>query len=271
MITITEKEFKLLAEYIQVNYGIQLKSEKQALLIGRLHNVLIEMGFSSFTQYYQYLVTDKNGDAVTILLDKITTNHTFFMREAEHFYFFRDYVLPQLARTIRDRDLRVWCAASSTGEEPYTLAMIINEFTDKVKLNWDTKILATDIASNVLELAKQGIYSNEKLAPLPKYWKLKYFKKYDNENSIINEQLKDEVIYRRFNLMENVFPFKKKFHVIFCRNVMIYFDNHTKDVLVQKLYDMLENGGYLFIGHSESLNRETSPFKYISPAVYRKI
>ncbi len=271
MITISEKEFKMLADYIQFNYGIHLKLEKQTMVIGRLHNVLAEMGFNTFTEYYHYLIADKSGVAVTNLVDKITTNHTFFMREAEHFYFFRDQVLPQIARNIRDKDLRVWCAASSTGEEPYTLAMIVNEFVQSEKLDWDAKILATDISTNGLEVAKAGIYSNEKLVPLPMYWKTKYLKKLDQDNSIITEALRDEVIYRRFNLMEEVFPFKKKFHVIFCRNVMIYFDNKTKDQLVRKFYDQLVDGGYLFIGHSESLNRETLPFQYICPAVYRKI
>ena len=270
MFTITDKEFNLLSEYIQVNYGIHLKSEKKTFVIGRLHNVLIQMGFQSFTEYYNYLILDKSGEAVTILLDKITTNHTFFMREAEHFYYLRDFVLPQLAKSIKNNDLRVWCAASSTGEEPYTLAMIINEFSQATNLKWDKKLLATDIANNVLEQAKKGVYSNEKLASIPKYWKMTYFKNYDNDNLIITDELKKEVIFRRFNLMDEVFPFKKKFSVIFCRNVMIYFDNDTKDILIRKFCDMLEVGGYLFIGHSESINKDIVSLKCIRPSVYRK-
>lgn len=271
MITISEKEFKILTEYIKKNYGIHLKKEKQTLITGRLHNVLTQLGFNSFTEYYNYLIEDKTGEASIILIDKITTNHTYFMRETEHFYIFRDRVLPYLKKNSKDKDLRVWCAASSTGEEPYTLAMILDEFFNKDKLWWDTKVLATDISKSVLDTAKKGIYNNERLLPLPKHWKLNYFNKYDNEKSVVNDRIKNEVIYRRFNLMENVFPFKKKFHVIFCRNVMIYFDNETKDRLVNKFYDIMEPGGYLFIGLSESLNREKTRFKYISPAVYRKI
>lgn len=271
MITISEKEFKILTEYIKKNYGIHLKKEKQTLITGRLHNVLTQMGFNSFTEYYDYLIKDKTGEASIILIDKITTNHTYFMRETEHFYIFRDSVLPYMKKNNKDKDLRIWCAASSTGEEPYTLAMILDGFFNKDKLWWDTKVLATDISKSVLDTAKKGVYNNEKLLPLPKHWKLNYFNKYDKENSIVDDKIKNEVVYRRFNLMENTFPFKKKFHVIFCRNVMIYFDNETKDRLINKFYDIMEPGGYLFIGLSESLNREKTNFKYISPAVYRKI
>jgi len=271
MITITDKEFNELTGYIKVNYGICLKSEKKTFVIGRLHNVLTQMGFVSFTEYYNYLLSDHSGEAVTILLDKITTNHTFFMREAQHFYYLRDYVLPQMEKSIHNNDLRVWCAASSTGEEPYTLAMIINDFTKLAKLDWDKKILATDIAPNVLEIAKRGVYSNEKLATLPKYWKLSYLDKFDNDNMIVKDELKKEVIYRRFNLMDSVFPFRKKFHIIFCRNVMIYFDSKTKDLLIQKMCDMLEKDGYLFIGHSESINKDITSLKYVCPSVYKKI
>lgn len=270
MITITEKEFKQLSDYIKKFYGIHLKEEKQSLITGRLHNVLANKNFKNFSEYYDYVISDKTGDAVITLVDKITTNHTFFMREADHFYFFRDKVLPYLTHTVKDKDLRVWCAACSSGEESYTLAMILDEFYGKEKIWWDTKVLATDISNKVLEIAKKGLYSNEKIAPLPSLWKTNYFKKYDLENSIVTDKIRNEVIYRKFNLMDAVMPFKKKFHTIFCRNVMIYFDNKTKEELVERFYDSMEYGGYLFIGHSESLNRDTTRFKYIRPAIYRK-
>jgi chemotaxis protein methyltransferase CheR len=270
VVSITEKEFKQLADYIKSNYGIHLKEEKMTLVTGRLHNVLLQAGFDNFTDYFRYIVTDKSGDAVVTMMDKITTNHTFFMREADHFYYFRDKVLPYLSKTCKDKDLRIWCAASSSGEESYTLAMMIDEFFGKDKNSWDTRILATDISEKVLDIARKGVYSNERIAPLPNVWKTSYFKKIDSENSILVDKIRNEVIYRKFNLMENVFPFKKKFHTIFCRNVMIYFDNGTKNKLVEKFYDHLEYGGYLFIGHSESLNRETTKFRYVMPSVYRK-
>ncbi len=270
MVELTSKEFQQLSDYIKNNYGIRLKQEKMTLVSGRLHNVLQQAGFNNFTEYYDYLIADKTGNAVTTLVNKITTNHTYFMREASHFEYFKSKVLPYLSEKVMDKDLRVWCAACSTGEEAYTLAMLIDEYFGKSKMWWDTKILATDISEKVLDLAQKGVYSNERIAPLPSAWKMNYFKAYDDENSVLIDRIKDEVIYRKLNLMDNVFPFRKKLHTIFCRNVMIYFDNETKNKLVDKLYDHLEYGGYLFIGHSESLNRDTTKFKYVLPSVYRK-
>lgn len=270
MFTITEKEFHLLAEFIEVNYGIHLKKEKKTLLIGRLQEVLQQEGFTNFTDYYQYLITDKSGRAVVTMVDKITTNHTFFLRETDHFYFFRDIVLPYLKKTVKDKDLRIWCAGCSTGEESYTLAMIIDEFFGRDKMWWNCQILATDISGQALHAAKEGIYSNESISPLPANWKMNYFMKNDPYHCRVINKIRDDVIYRKFNLIDAVFPFKKKFHAIFCRNVMIYFDQETKVELINKLYDHLEYGGYLFIGHSESLHRGMANFRYIMPAVYRK-
>lgn len=271
MITITKKEFAQLAAFIKANYGINLKPEKEALVLGRLQNVLLQNGFKSFTEYYDNLVADKTGLAISTLLDKITTNHTYFMREAEHFTYFRDVVLPYLEKTVTGRDLRIWCAGCSSGEEPYTLAMILDDYFGKGKFQWDTKILATDISNKVLEEAKKGIYSNKDMETLPAKWKLSYTNKLDMDFSVFSDRIRGEVIFRKFNLMEAAFPFKKKFHVIFCRNVMIYFDQKTKQELVNKFNNLLEPGGYLFIGHSEALNREETSLKYIIPAVYRKI
>ncbi|NJD03588.1 MAG: protein-glutamate O-methyltransferase CheR [Ruminiclostridium sp.] len=270
MFAITDKEFRKLADYIKVNYGINLKKEKQSLITGRLYNILAQKNFNGFSEYYEYVVSDKTGEAAVTLIDKITTNHTFFMREADHFYFFRDKVLPHLANAVKEKDLRIWSAGCSSGEEPYTLAMLLEEFFGKEKKWWDTKVLATDISGKVLEEAAKGIYRDEEIATLPNSWKLGYFKKSDNEKSVLADNIRNEVIFRKFNLMDKVFPFKKKFHVIFCRNVMIYFDDKTKWELVNKFYDMTECGGYLFVGHSESLNREETKYRYIMPAVYRK-
>lgn len=271
MLAITDKEFRKLSDYIKVNYGINLKEEKQSLIAGRLHNVLTQKNMNSFSEYYDYVVSDKTGEAVVTLIDKITTNHTFFMREVDHFYYFRDKVVPYLVSTVREKDLRIWSAGCSSGEEPYTLAMIVDEFLGKEKMWWDSKVLATDISNKVLERATKGVYSNEGIGTLHLNWKLNYFKKFDNENHVLVDKIRNEVIFRKFNLMDQIFPFKRKFHVIFCRNVMIYFDNKTKWELINKFYEMTEYGGYLFIGHSESINREETKYKYVMPAVYRKV
>jgi len=270
VIKITNQEFQQLSAYIKAHYGIYLKEEKKCILTGRLQQVLANQGFNNFTDYYNHLLADKSGKAVVTLVDQVTTNHTFFMREADHFYFFRDSVLPYLSQNVKNKDLRIWSAACSSGEEPYTLAMFVDEFLGKDKPLWDSKILATDISSKVLKIAKSGVYDSQRISPLPSLWKMNYFQKIDNSNHVITNKIKNEVIFRKFNLMEPVFPFKKQFHVIFCRNVMIYFDAETRNALVNKMFDSLENGGYLFVGHSESISKEIRGCKYIKPAVYRK-
>lgn len=271
MIKITDEEFHALAAYIKNHSGIHLREEKRTLLSGRLNGILTERNIESFTQYYKLLQEDRSGRELSTLIDRITTNHTFFMREAQHFDYLKEKVLPEVTRSIRDRDLRIWCAAASTGEEPYTLAFLLDEFFGEKAGQWDKRLLATDISEHVLAKAKQGIYSQEQVSTLPKRWVLQGFDRLQTGQYRIKESCRTSVIFRRFNLLEGIFPFKKKFHVIFCRNVMIYFDAKTKQALVEKLYDSLEHGGYLFIGHSESIDREKTRFQYIKPAVYRKI
>lgn len=270
MVQITPKEFKLLAALIEKEYGIHLKPEKSTLLTGRLHKVLGELGFDTFTQYYEYLQADRSGTALATLVDKVSTNHTYFMREAEHFDYFYHTVLPFVKTTAKDKDLRLWCAASSTGEEPYTLAMLIDDFFEDEKQSWDTKILATDISQKVLDAAVEGIYTQEAVMALPKHWHQKHFTKLPDGRFKVKDHIRHQVIFRKFNLMEEVYPWRKKLHVVFCRNVMIYFDAPTKDKVVEKIYHALHDGGYLFIGHSESVNRNVIPLQYVKPAVYRK-
>ncbi|MDQ2086629.1 protein-glutamate O-methyltransferase CheR [Herbivorax sp. ANBcel31] len=271
MINISDKEFSYLSTYIKSNYGINLSEKKKTLVVGRLQNILLQNNFSSFSQYYEYVISDKTGEAITNLINKITTNHTYFMREADHFEFFRERVLPFWEKSLNNKkDLRIWSAGCSSGEEPYTLAMIMHDYFGENKPFWDTRILATDISMKVIKVAKEAIYSDEQVQTVSKMWRQKYFKRIDDANWMIRDVIKNEIVLRIFNLMNKSFPFKKKFHVIFCRNVMIYFDNETKRNLINKFYEYTESGGYLFIGHSESINRGETNYKYIMPAVYRK-
>jgi chemotaxis protein methyltransferase CheR len=269
MIALEDNDFYRLVDFIKKNFGINL-IEKRTLVEGRLQSILYKKNYSSFAQYFNSIFADASSEEVSFLVNKLTTNHTFFYRESEHFDFYREKIIAGLTSNISSGDLRIWSAGCSSGEEPYTLAMILDEFFGPEKGLWDTKVLATDISSKVLDEAGKGVYSNMEIDTLPSQWKLNYVKKLDSEKSIFIDKIRNEVIYRKFNLMEETFPFRKKFHVIFCRNVMIYFDAETKKNLVGKFYDILEPGGYLFIGHSESLNRDETRFKYIMPAVYRK-
>lgn len=272
MIKITDKEFNELAIFIKNNSGVNLTPEKKILLMTRLNQTLEEKNFGSFTEFYNYVISDKTGEAITTLINKVTTNHTYFFRENKHYNYLIKTVLPYLYKAERNKkDLRIWSAGCSSGEEPYTLAMLLDSFFADKDRTWDSKILATDISTNVLKHAINGIYNEESLWKIPnEVWKLKYFNTIENNKYKVVDKIRKEVIFKRFNLMNKKFPFKKKFHVIFCRNVMIYFDAKTKNELIQRFYDITEPGGYLFIGHSETLDKKSTGFKYIMPAVYRK-
>ena len=269
MPNLSDDDFLKLSEYTRQRFGIDL-SQKRAMVDSRLQNYLIDRGYQNFSQYFQCLANDKTGIEATALADRLSTNYTFFMREVEHFNYFRDTILPYLASTVKSKDLRIWSAGCSSGEEAYTLAMILSDYFGKVRFEWDKKILGTDISSPVLETALQATYSEEQIKDLPGIWKMNYFESAPNGGKRLVKSIRDEVIFRRFNLMETHFPFKQKFHVIFCRNVMIYFDNEVKRQLVNRLYDFTAEGGYLIIGHSESLNRKETNYQCVMPAVYRK-
>ena len=269
MKSISDVEYIKFVDYIKLNYGINLIEKKQ-LVLGRLTSTLIENNYKSFSGFFDQVLSDKSGKLMITLLNKITTNHTYFLREPEHFSYFTNEVLPYLVKTVSEGDLRIWSAGCSSGEEPYTLSMLLADFFGDKKMFWDTKILATDISMQVLDMATKGIYLNGNISTIPESWKLKYFKKIDDTKSVVLDRIKNEVIFRRFNLMNNEYPFRKKFHVVFCRNVLIYFDAQTKREVINKFYENTELGGYLFIGHSESLNSDGTKYKYIMPAVYRK-
>ena len=267
---LTVAEFNKIRDYIKTNYGISLSDEKKTLVYSRLRTTLADLGMDSFSDYFDYLVKDKSGEVIKQFVNKITTNHTFFMRETDHFDYLRDKVLPYLDETYKStHDLRLWCAACSSGEEPVTLQIIVQEFFKNHNPKWNTEILATDISSQILDKAVAGRYATESLVNLPKTWITEYFTKVDAEFSQIKDSVRKNIIYRKLNLMDS-FNFKKRFQVIFCRNVMIYFDNATRDQVVNKFYDIIEPGGYLFIGHSESITNSGSKFEYVKPAIYRK-
>jgi len=263
-------EFNKIRDYIKGNFGISLSDEKKTLVHSRLRSTLQELEMETFSEYFDYLLKDNSGQAIKRFVNKITTNHTFFMRENDHFDYFRDIVLPELeAKYKSQQDLRLWCAACSSGEESVTLQIIVQEFFKKSSVSWNTQILATDISANVLDKAVHGRYPTAAVETLPKGWQTEFFKKVDDQLSQVNDEIRKQITYRRLNLMDS-FKFKKRFQVIFCRNVMIYFNNETRNAVVKKFFDVTEPGGYLFIGHSESISNSGSGFEYIKPAVYRK-
>ncbi len=267
---LSNDEFLRIVGFIKENFGVDL-TKKRTLIEGRLLNTIIKRGYKDYHSYLNMVISDKTGLEVSRLIDVLTTNHTYFMRETEHFDYFESTVLPNFERNLREKDFRLWSAGCSTGQEPYTLAMILDRFFSGTNDIWNKELLATDISVNVLNKATAGIYSKEEISELPSYFKVEYFQSISKQSFQVKDSLKKEVIFRPFNLMEIQFPFKRKFHVIFCRNVMIYFDDDTKNNLLWKFYDSLEEGGYLFIGHSESVDRSVIPFQYVRPSVYRKV
>lgn len=269
MTALTDTEFYVLVEYMHDYFGLNLK-EKRHLIENRLNSLLLKRGLSSFSALYQILIKDANSELVSEVADRLSTNHTYFMRESRHFDFFREQVLPELKARAKNRDLRIWSAGCSSGQEAYTLAMIISDFFAGQKGAWDTRILATDISSRSLAQAREAWYGTEDLDRLPAAWRKVYFTRPEQGKSRVLDSLKNEVIFRRFNLLEEHFPFAQKFQVIFCRNVMIYFDTETKRQLVKRFYEHTAPGGYLFIGQSESLNWENIGYQYVIPSVYRR-
>ncbi|HWQ77506.1 MAG TPA: protein-glutamate O-methyltransferase CheR [Anaerovoracaceae bacterium] len=269
MIYLKDDEFNAISSYIKTNYGVNL-THKRPLIEGRLSNYIAGLGFDSYMDYFEYARKDASGDEMTMLINKLTTNHTYFFRENEHFEFYRDQVLPWVEKGVKTTDLRVWSAGCSSGQEPYTLAMINMEYLGANAGNWDHTILASDISNKVLTIAKNGIYTREELGEVPRSWIQKYFRPCDDQKFAVSERLKKSVTFRNFNLLSH-FSFKKPFHCIFCRNVMIYFDMPTKNSIISKFYDALIPGGYFMIGHSESLSSCDHKFKYIKPSIYQKI
>jgi chemotaxis protein methyltransferase CheR len=268
MLKISDNEFNALTSFIQSNYGVDLR-KKRALIEGRLGNYIPGLGFGNYMEYLEFAKKDPTGEELITLLNRLTTNHTYFMREREHFDFYGKTILPWIDKELRTKDLRVWCAGCSTGQEPYTLAMLTFEYLGQAAAAWEHTILSSDISDKALDAAKQGLYPKSDLAEMPPEWVKKYFKPYDENRYSVTEKLKNSLAFRRFNLLDK-FSFRQPFQAIFCRNVMIYFDIPTKNALINKFYDALLPGGYLLIGHSESLSSCTHNFKYVMPSVYRK-
>jgi len=273
MMPITDAEFRAIRDLVYDRLGITLSDQKKSMVVGRLQKKVKENSFTTFRQYYDMLVADRSGNALSELANQITTNHTFFFREPEHFEFFKSEILPWMVdahQAKRDNDLRIWCAAASSGEEPYTLIITLLEYFGTHYKDWNCGLLATDISGNALQAAVNGVYPLARLQGVSQAILRKYFRTVPPDSYAVTDQLKKEVTYRKFNLMNKTLPFKKKFDCIWCRNVMIYFDPPTKHELVNRMYDATVNGGYLLIGHSETLDRGQTKWKYIKPAVYRK-
>lgn len=267
---ITDDEFSRLVSFIHTEYGINL-ANKRALIEGRLSGELNQRGFSAYSQYLNVVYKDKTGTEVVSLLNKLTTNHTYFMREPEHYDFMEQTFLPYIKSLNRPRKyVRIWSAGCSSGEEAYTTQMLMLEHFGRQSTLWDTTISATDISEKVLDKARQGVYHSDSMKNLDPAWVETYFTPAENSCYRIKPALSERVKFSAFNLMKPIPRPIVPYDLVFCRNVMIYFDQATKLDLVKRFYDVIAPGGYLFIGHAESVPREATDFEYVKPAIYRR-
>lgn len=264
-------EFLELAELISVNFGIKLGENKTTMVTGRIHPLMEKYGFANHRAFLDAIRKDATGELLSELANRISTNHTAFFREDAHFQLLQDKVLPELTRRKEEsgnRDLRVWCAACATGEEAYTLLFVLLRHFHFDYQSWRAGVLATDISEAALQIARRGVYNREKLEPVPRDLRSIFFRQVGENDFEVAPEFRNEVTFRRLNLINDNYPFRQPFDVIFCRNVMIYFSRAVRLRLLRRLHDWLAPGGVLFIGHSESLVGDHEGFDYLAPAVY---
>jgi chemotaxis protein methyltransferase CheR len=266
--TLKPHEFEAIRRLAYEKFGLDLRKGKEQLVAARLGKRMRQGGFDSFDDYYQHVVGDSSGEALIGMIDALATNHTSFLREAAHFEFLKEKVLPGLRERPR---AEFWSAACSTGEEPYTLAFTICDQWGADAFR-KVRILATDISTKALAAAKNAVYPAERFSAFPAGWLRQFLLRGEGRWKgcyRIKPDVRGQVEFARLNLVE---PFSQHslFPVIFCRNVMIYFDKATQEALVNRLAACLEPGGYLFIGHAESLTGIRHELDYVRPAIYRK-
>jgi len=273
-LVLTERDFRKISDLVYEHCGINLHDGKKELVRARLAKRLRLGNFKTFPEYIKHVLADKSGKEFSILIDSLSTNLTSFFREGQHFEFLRSSFLPGLLdrkRESRNFRIRAWSAGCSSGEEPYSIAITLLEATQG-QGRWDIKVMATDISTSILETAQKGVYDKERVEPVPTLQKSKYLAPHHvNKRKVfeVSNRLRDVVIFRYLNLMGG-WPIKGPLDFIFCRNVMIYFDKVTQQRLISRFWDLLDSGGVLFTGHSESLTGIEHKFNYVQPTIYMK-
>jgi len=272
---LSDKTFQQFSSYIHKHYGIQLPPVKKIMLESRLRKRLRELGIHSFEAYADHVFTEGNTDEMINMVDAVTTNKTDFFRENHHFELLSQTLLPLIAQQNSGSrsTIKCWSAACSTGEEPYTLAMVISEFVEKHPA-LDYSITATDLSTKVLHHASRAIYAVPKIEPVAMSLRKKYLLRSKDSKAQrvrIVPMLRKKICFHRINLLENHYPKVNSFDLVFCRNVFIYFDRETQFGILKKMCATMRPGAYLFIGHSETLNGMDLPLKVVESTVYQKI
>lgn len=267
------REFGLFSKFIENTCGIRMPDSKKLMLESRLQKRLWHHGISTFKEYYDYLVSNQGmRDELVSMIDVVTTNKTDFFREAAHLSYLTESVLPRIPEIEMQNGVKVWSAGCSSGEEPYTLAMTLSEYA-RNRQGFRFSILATDICTDVLKSAHLGIYEEQKVAPVPYELKKRYLlRSKDRNRGVVRvcQELRSLVTFRRLNFMDETFDIATPQRIIFCRNVLIYFDRTTQEILLNKFCRHLLPGGYLFLGHSETLNGLDVPLIQVNSTIYRK-
>jgi len=273
LLAMTEKEFRRLSEFVHTECGIKLPPSKKVMVEARLQKRLRTLGMPGYRQYYEYLFSPQGlAEELVHLIDVITTNTTEFFREPRHFEVLTQETLPTWRKQYGTaRAFHLWSAGCSTGEEPYTLAIVLSEFANQ-NAGFRFSILATDISTRVLSMARNGVYPEDRVGKLTLDMKRRYLlRSKDRTKRLVRlaPEVRRLVDFQRLNFME-AFAFPEPMDTIFCRNVMIYFDRATQEQLLRKFCSQLRTGGFLFIGHSESLTGMDLPLRQHAPTVYRK-
>jgi chemotaxis protein methyltransferase CheR len=271
---LSDKDFQAFSNFIFNEYGIKMPPIKRIMLQGRLLKRIRELNMKSYTEYKDYFFS-KDGQEKELynFLNVITTNKTDFFREPTHFDFLTGNVLPEFIKKTPNRLFNIWSAGCSSGEEPYTLSIVLNEFKKNLP-SFSFNITGTDISNQVLEKAAKGVYPEQKIEIVPLELKKRYFlKSKDRHNPTVRvkPELQQNIALKHLNLMDNYYDMKETFSAVFCRNVLIYFDRITQEKVINKLCQHLEPGGYFFIGHSESLSGMNVPLQHIKPTIFQKI
>ncbi len=264
-----DAEFETIRRLVGERTGIVLSDAKRDMVYGRLARRLRALGLRSFGDYLARLL-DGDAEEMVAFTNALTTNLTAFFREAHHFDYLQQTLLPTLLREKRQRRLRIWSAGCSTGEEPYSIAMVVRE---TVPDDWDAKILATDLDSDVVSHAREGIYRAERVEGLSRERLRRWVRRGRGDKAHLVRMapaLREIITFKTLNLMES-WPMRGPFDLIFCRNVVIYFSKETQRVLFDRFADYLPSGGHLFIGHSESLHRVSDRFRLLGQTIYRKV
>ena len=265
LVRLKDDEFNYLVNFVSGRYGIDL-SQKRKLIEARLASELKSNGFKSYEQYISLL--QANPSAIDTFLNKITTNYSYFNRETDHYDFLMRTVIPEIMARKKST-LSVWSAGCSTGEEPYNIAMAIDTALGIKRSLWSVSVTATDVSTRALAVARKAEYPESELSTMPPEWIKNYMTKLPNGNYQVNDSIRRAVTFSQFNLMDPFPP--RMYDVIFCRNVMFYFKQPTSQAVISKFYQRTNEGGYLFIGHSESISHNDNPYQYIKPSVFRKV